>query len=121
MTKRPVDERGMSESLQWSVLLPLVMLMILGLIQAGVVLHGRNVVASAALAAAEAQAVAGDGEQAALRVAHAMVDPDGVTLERVEVGGDADTVNVRVVARIPVWFDLGLSRVESTASQPRER
>lgn len=119
MIHRPVDERGMSESLQWSVLLPLVMLMILGLIQAGVVLHGRNVVASAALAAAEAQAVA--GEQAALRVAHAMVDPDGVTLERVEVGGDADSVNVRVVARIPVWFDLGLSRVESTASQPRER
>lgn len=121
MTRRPADERGLSDSIQWSVLFPLVLLLILGTVQAGVWLHGRNVVASAALAAAEAQAVAGPGQDAAVRVAHSLSDPDGITLESVDVGGDADLVTVRVVAHVPLFLDLGMSRVEATASQPREQ
>lgn len=121
MSRRPRGERGLSESLQWSVLYPLVLLMIVGIIQAGVLLHGRTVVAAAALAGAEAQALAKAGDGAARSAAEAILAPDDVQLEAIEVGGDQATVTVRVVARVPVFLDFGQSRVEATATQPREQ
>ena len=48
-----MSERGSSESTQWALLIPALMLVVLGTIQAGVWLHGRNVAAQAASAAAE--------------------------------------------------------------------
>ena len=51
MPLRARDERGLSESTQWAVLFTLLMLVTLGLIQAGIVLHGRNVAQRAATAA----------------------------------------------------------------------
>ncbi|MDN5565044.1 MAG: pilus assembly protein, partial [Luteococcus sp.] len=62
------DERGLSESLQWAVLLPVVMLTVLGIIQSGIWLHGRSVAANAALAGAEAQALSGAGGGTGARV-----------------------------------------------------
>jgi hypothetical protein len=38
---RARDERGLSESVQWAVLWPALMLVTLGIIQAGIFLHGR--------------------------------------------------------------------------------
>ena len=51
MRIRSRDERGLSESAQWAVLFSLLMLITLGIIQAGVYLHGRNVAQRAATAA----------------------------------------------------------------------
>ena len=48
------DERGLSDSVQWAILWPLVMLLSLGIIQAGIFLHGRNVAQRAATAAVDA-------------------------------------------------------------------
>jgi hypothetical protein len=42
MQMRARDERGLSESVQWAVLWPALMLLTLGIIQAGIFLHGRN-------------------------------------------------------------------------------
>ena len=47
------DERGLSESTQWAVLFSLLMLLTLGIIQAGIHLHGRNVAQRAATAAVD--------------------------------------------------------------------
>ena len=54
MMRRGRDQRGLSESTQWAVLWPLVLLVSLGIIQAGIYLHGRNVAQRAATAAVDA-------------------------------------------------------------------
>ena len=46
MPSRPTSSRsarGLSESVQWAVLTPLVLMVLLGLIHAGVLMHGRGV------------------------------------------------------------------------------
>ena len=53
MPLRARDERGLSESTQWAVLFSLLMLVTLGIIQAGIVLHSRNVAQRAATAAVD--------------------------------------------------------------------
>ncbi len=108
------SERGASESLQWAVILPALLLCVLGLIQAGIWLNGRQVLHSAAAAAAEAESVLGSspgsGEQAARRVAGSTV----VNLE-VSVARSATRVDVVVTGRVPVFFDVGQGSLTAQA------
>ncbi|MFZ2261164.1 TadE-like protein [Luteococcus japonicus] len=113
------DERGLSESLQWAVLLPVVMLTVLGIIQSGIWLHGRSVAANAALAGAEAQALSGAGGGTGARVAREVAEHGGLREVQVQVGGGRD-VSVAVTARVDTFFDLGRSRVIAHAEMPRE-
>lgn len=120
MTPTPrADERGLSDSLQWALLAPVVLLAVLGLVQAGVVLHARNSVRQAAMGAAEAEAVlgsrGGDGQAVAARIAAPGVED--VTTTVVRSGG---TVTVVVRGRAPVFFDLGMAGVEARAVMPLE-
>ncbi len=56
---RPRTDRGLSESVQWTLLTATAVLLLLGGVQTAIVLHARAVVANAALAAAEARALRG--------------------------------------------------------------
>ena len=47
-----MSERGLADSLQWAVLVPALLGLVLGTIQTGIWLHGRTVASDAALAAA---------------------------------------------------------------------
>mgnify|MGYP001764810424 CR=1 FL=1 len=49
-----MNQRGLAESTQWALLAPSLLFLILGLVQLGVWLHARTVVASAAAATAAA-------------------------------------------------------------------
>lgn len=115
------DSRGLSESVQWALLTPLILLCVLGLVQAGVVLHARNSVRQAALAGAETQALLGAdptfGAATAERVARAG-DLSDVTTQ-VQLG--PELVTVTVTGRARIFFDLGQGRVSATATWPRER
>lgn len=115
------DDRGVSESTQWAVLLPALLLCVLGVLQAALWVHGQGTARQAAAAAAEAQAVldapAGAGQQAAEAVAAA----GGLTDVQVVLGGDGALVDVTVTARVPLFFDLGQGRVHGHADLPRER
>lgn len=109
----------MSEALSWAVLAPVLLLSLLGVIEAGVWLHGRSVVQQAALTAAETQALDGAAAGSAERIVSQM------TGELVEVRTitsiGAESVVVTVHARVPLALDLGLAQVSASATRPRER
>ncbi|MEL4504766.1 TadE/TadG family type IV pilus assembly protein [Luteococcus sp. H138] len=114
------DERGLSESVQWAVLMPLVLLAILGLIQSGIWLHGRSAAANAALAGAEAQALhhaaGGTGE----RVAREVAEGAGLLDVRVAVAAGPQEVSVEVTGRVDTFFVIGTTQVRSRAVMPQE-
>jgi Flp pilus assembly protein TadG len=115
------DERGLSESVQWAVLWPLLMLVTLGIIQAGIFLHGRNVAQRAATAAVDAARGSygnpGDAEQLGARIAGS----GGLRNISVRVQRTGSTVTADVSAYPPMIFDLDLGRINETAAAPVER
>lgn len=115
------SQRGLSNSLQFAVIVPALMLATFGLIQAGLWLHARNVAAEAVTAAADV-ARSYDGDPGAARVAARRIAAvGGLTEVRLTVTRQARSVSVTMVARPPVIFDLGLGRVSETATAPLER
>jgi Flp pilus assembly protein TadG len=115
------DERGLSESVQWAVLWPLLMLVTLGIIQAGIFLHGRNVAQRAATAAVDAArgsyGSAADAEQLGATIAGA----GGLRNISVRVLRSGTAVTADVSGYPPVIFDLDLGRINETATAPIER
>lgn len=111
-------ERGLSESVQWAVLTPLLILLVIGLIQGGIKLHGQIVAQQAAAAGAEAAALSGadpgGGEVVARRVAAGL---EGVVVSTVVT---TTTVTVTVSGRARTFLDVGQGAVSATASHPRE-
>jgi Flp pilus assembly protein TadG len=116
-----VDQRGLSSSTQLAVVFPLLMLLTLGIIQAGLWLHARNVAQRAATAAVDvargSYGTAGEGEQRARELAAAA----GLTNVVVHVDRGPQRVTAEVSAHATLVLDLGLGTVEETASAPRER
>lgn len=114
------NERGYSESLQWAMLVPVLMLLLLGAIQMGMMWHGRNTAHHAAAAAAEAASIhrapPGAGHQAAVQIA----DAGGLSDVAVHISRSTERVDVAVTANVPVLIDLGMGRVTQRASSPVE-
>lgn len=114
-------DRGLSNSLQFAVIVPALMLATFGLIQAGLWLHARNVAAEAVTAAADV-ARNYDGDPAAARqAARRIAAVGGLTDVQLTISRQPRAVSVTMVARPPVIFDLGLGRVTETATAPLER
>jgi Flp pilus assembly protein TadG len=115
------DERGLSSSTQLAVVLPLLLLLTLGIVEAGLWLHARNVAQRAATAAVDvargSYGTAGDGEQRGRDLAAAA----GLTDVVVHVDRGPARVTANVSAHATLVLDLGLGRIEETASGPRER
>ncbi len=114
-------DRGLSASTQFATILPALMLLMLGLIQAGIWLHARNVTAEAADAAADVARSYGGADQAAQRVADHVAAVGGLQHVTVTLVRSATTLQVTVTGRPPVMFDLGLGAVSATATAPVER
>jgi uncharacterized membrane protein len=114
------DERGLSESVQWAVLWPLLMLLALGIIQAGIFLHGRNVAQRAATAAVDAARGSygspGDAEQLGVRIAGS----GGLRNISVRVQRTGSMVTAHVSAYSPMIFDIDVGRIDETAAAPLE-
>lgn len=119
--RRRRGERGASESVQWAVLTPVVMLMFLGVIQSGIWYHGHNVAGHAAAAAARAESMRGAAAGSGSAAAAAIVANGGLDDLSVQVSRNITTVDVVVTGRAPMVFDLGLSEVRRAASAPLER
>jgi len=119
--RRRTGERGFSSSTQLAVVFPLLLLLTLGILQAGLWLHARNVAQRAATAAVDvargSYGTAGEGEQRARDLASAAGLTDVVV--HVDRGPQRVTADVSVTATLVL--DLGLGTVEETASGPRER
>ncbi|QIK72291.1 pilus assembly protein [Propioniciclava coleopterorum] len=119
MTRR--DERGVTDSVQWAILLPAVLLSVLGIIQVGLWAHGRTVATNAAVAAAERAALYRASTADARATAARVAQHGGLVDLEVSLVESADQITVRVAGRMPTFFDLGQTRVEEQASRPRER
>jgi len=115
------DERGVSESVQWAVLWPVLMLVTLGIIQAGIFLHGRNVAQRAATAAVDAARGSYGSATDAEHLAEAIASSGGLTEVSVRVQRTGAVVNVDVSGYSPMIFDLDLGGVTATATAPLER
>jgi Flp pilus assembly protein TadG len=119
--RRRTDQRGLSSSTQLAVVFPLLLLLTLGILQAGLWLHARNVAQRAATAAVDvargSYGTAGEGEQRARDLAAAA----GLTDVVVHVDRGPQQVIADVSVTATLVLDLGLGTVEETASGPRER
>ena len=115
------DERGLSESVQWAILWPLLMLVTLGIIQAGIFLHGRNVAQRAATAAVDAARGSYGTAADAQHIAEAIASSGGLKHLSVRVQRTGTTASADVSADAPMIFDLSLGRITETASAPLER
>jgi Flp pilus assembly protein TadG len=115
------DERGLSESVQWAVLWPALMLLTLGIIQAGIFLHGRNVAQRAATAAVDAARGSYGSAAEAEHLAANIASSGGLKNISVRVQRTGTTVSADVSASSPMIFDLRLGRITETATAPMER
>lgn len=115
------DERGLSESVQLSVVFPLLMLLTLGIIQGGLWLHGRNVAHRAATAAVDVARGTYGSPAEARELAMSLAAAGGLRNVTVDVSAGGTQVLVVVRASAPVMLDLGLGGLTETAAAPRER
>jgi Flp pilus assembly protein TadG len=115
------DERGLSESVQLAVLWPVLMLVTLGIIQGGVWLHARNVAHRAVTAAVDtargSAGSAGEAQELGADLARA----GGLHDVSIQVSRGPVSVSATVTAEAPLLVDLGLGRIQESASAPLER
>jgi Flp pilus assembly protein TadG len=115
------DERGLSESVQWAILWPALMLLTLGIIQAGIFLHGRNVAQRAATAAVDTARGSYGSEADAQHLGETIAGSGGLRNISVRVQRTGTTVSADVSANVPMIFDLRLGKISGTATAPVER
>ena len=115
------DERGLSESVQWAILWPLLMLLTLGMIQAGIFLHGRNVAQRAATSAVDIARGSYGTAADARHLAETIARSGGLEHISVRVQRTGTTASADVSGNAPMIFDLGLGRITETATAPLKR
>ena len=116
-----MSERGVSESTQWALLIPALMLVVLGTIQAGIWLHGRNVASQAASAAAEQVAWGRGSDSDAQAMARRITGAGGLQAADVRIDRQGGNVRVVVTAQAPLIIDLGLGSITEHALMPLEQ
>lgn len=113
-----MNQRGFSESTQWAILTPVVLLLVLGLVQLGVWLHARTVAGEAAATVADLQAAGlSEAQAAGQRVA----TRGGLQAVNIVTETGQDVVIVTVSARAPLFFDVGQGVITERAVSPREQ
>lgn len=114
-------ERGLTNSLQFAVIVPALMLATFGLVQAGLWLHARNVAAEAVTAAVDVARDYDDDPTAARNAARRIAVVGGLTDVRLTMNRGPDSVSVTMVAKPPVIFAFGFGVITETATAPVER
>jgi hypothetical protein len=110
-----------SESTQWAILLPALLLLILGMVQLGVWLYSRTVASQAAAAIADLRATGPAAEGAARLAGERIAARGGLQQVEITVTADGDHLVVTVSGRAPLFFDVGQGLVVEHAVLPLER
>lgn len=116
-----MNERGLSESTQWAVLVPILLALVLGLVQLGVWLYSRTVASQAAAAVADLRAIGVHQETAARQAGERIAASGGLREVEISVATRAETVVVTVSGRAPLFFDIGQGLILERAVLPLER
>jgi Flp pilus assembly protein TadG len=108
-------------STSFAVIMPVLLLVIFGVIEAGIWWHGRHVAAQAADTATDIarshNANLGRAQQAGRHVA----DVGGLQRVSVSVHRGQDRVTATATGRVPMPVDLGWGAISQTATAPTER
>lgn len=121
-TRRPTGgQRGITESAQFALIWPLLLLVSLGIIQAGIWVHGHNVATRAANAAADVASGSYGSSAEARQIAEGIAHSGGLSDVVVQVSDNATIVDVTVAGNSATLLDLPLGRIQETASAPVER
>jgi Flp pilus assembly protein TadG len=115
------DQRGVTESAQFALIWPLLLLVSLGIIQAGIWVHGHNVAQRAANAATDAVRGSYGSEADARQMAEGIARSGGLADVAISVSSSPSTVAVTVSGTAPTLLDLPLGRISETAAAPVER
>lgn len=115
------DERGLSQSVQYAVLTPTLLLVTLGIVQAGVWIHGHNVALQAANAAIDVARGSYGRPGEAHDLAGKLAAAGGLRDVRVAVSRGSAEVKITVSAQAPLIFGAELGRIVETAHAPLER
>ena len=99
----------------------MLLLVSLGIIQAGIWIHGHNVANRAANAAADAASGSYGSSAEARQIAEGIARSGGLTDVVVQVSTTATVAEVAVTGSAPSLLDLPLGRIHETASAPVER
>lgn len=113
-------ERGLTQSVQWALLTPVVVLAVLGTIQAAIIYQAQEVARQAAAAGAEAESWYGAQTGSGAAVAERVADGGGLKNTQVRVKRRGGLAVVTVSGRADVFLDLGQGRVTRTATFPLE-
>lgn len=100
---------------------PILLLVSLGIIQAGIWIHGHNVASRAANAAADAASGSYGSAAEARQLAEGIARSGGLDDVVVSVSSGSGSVQVSVAGRAPSLLDLPLGQIHETASAPVER
>jgi hypothetical protein len=117
----PRNQRGLSESIQLAVVWPVLMLLTLGIIQAGIWLHARNVAERAATAVVDVARGVDGSSGSAEELGDDLARAGGLTDVSVTVVRGPTQVSARVSGTAPLILDLGLGGISETAAAPLER
>ena len=117
----PRGQRGVTESAQFALIWPLLLLVSLGIIQAGIWIHGHNVANRAAHAAADAASGSYGSSAEARQIAEGIARSGGLTDVDVRLSTGSAVADVTVTGNAPSLLDLPLGRIAETASAPVER
>lgn len=113
-------DRGLIDSTQWAVLIPLVLFVVLATIQAALWFAGRSTAQQAAMAAAEHAAFANSGVGDAQQVGADLAARGGLLEVSVQVGGTATAIEVQVSGRVPTLLPGDWSVVQASAHRIKE-
>lgn len=107
--------------MQFAVVWPVLMLVTLGVLQAGLWLHGRNVAQRAATAAVDTARGTTGSVEAARQVAADLARTGGLDDVSVQVARGPTVVTATVTASSPLLLDFGLGTLQEGAAAPVER
>jgi Flp pilus assembly protein TadG len=119
-----MNQRGMSESVQWTLLMPVFITCVLALIQSAIWLNARSVAVEAAFVAAESAAESGGSwdtkVSAATRAADRMLTDAGLKNVKVTVHKSGGLVTVEVQATTNSFISWLATEVTASARRPLE-
>lgn len=112
--------RGLVESTQWAVLIPVLLGVLFALIQGAIWLSGRSTAQQAAMAAAEHGALIDSDAVSIHQAADRIAEGGGLLDVDVQVATQARTVTVTVTGRTPALLPGELAEVSATAQRIKE-
>ena len=117
---RARGDRGAAQSLQWTLLAPVVVLATIGLVQSAIVLDARQTARTAALAGAEAEALFRAPVGSGRPVATSVAQTGGLRNVTVTVSRTNGMAVVTVTGSADTFLDVGQGNITRTATIPLE-